>query len=282
MRNKILKAINEAVLNALSTDITDQDIDFNHSDIDTNGLTIAYSLNDIQKCLGIDLKMCDSSNILTLILNDNTEISLHQFTNQTVKYIRIHANKETNMHEIILSINDISFKCTWLTSANMCTRISNNFIDDDCINCNSKFNEIPSSKKLLLADFDGVRHTYNNIDIIYNDRNIKRYPALDYCREYCKNDANYYSYMPAYGEIAFLYKWNGLISEIQKYVNAQYPLYLEKYAWWTSTEKDSLCAYTINTGEPAYEIKYNDHNYNYNYTIRKDVRVLPLFKKRLA
>jgi len=44
LADKYKKAVNENNMNILSTDISDQDIDFNHSDIENTGVEKLYSL----------------------------------------------------------------------------------------------------------------------------------------------------------------------------------------------------------------------------------------------
>jgi len=83
MKEKIIKAISEGLMNALSTDITVHDIDFNHDDID-NEYILHISIEDLydtfKECNGniFSIKY-DTTDAVSLILYGGQEISLYEY-----------------------------------------------------------------------------------------------------------------------------------------------------------------------------------------------------------
>jgi len=110
MKDKILNAINKGLLNVLSTDIQDQDIDFNNADIDNEYIPeiTLEELYEIYKECNLFTAKYNTKNALSLILNDDSEISLFEYTDDmNPLFIKI-TNKELHNgnNDILIYIPD--------------------------------------------------------------------------------------------------------------------------------------------------------------------------------
>jgi len=86
MKNKILKAIDKGLMNVLSTDIEDQDIDFGNARINNEyvppiSIEELYDIYWYQDSLLIFQMKYDTKNAVSLILEGGAEISLYEYNN---------------------------------------------------------------------------------------------------------------------------------------------------------------------------------------------------------
>jgi len=83
MKEKILNAINKGLMNALSTDIEDQNIDFDHAAVD-NEYICEISLKELYHIFrknndDIFVTRYNTTNSMSLILDNGQEISLYEY-----------------------------------------------------------------------------------------------------------------------------------------------------------------------------------------------------------
>jgi len=268
MKNKIINAINKGLMNVLSTDIEDSNIDFDGPVIDNE-----YAIQDINIVKqymdrGDDIFKLNTAGCLTLILDDGSEIPLRDYEKakddgHEVVFINMKACKANGFCDILLHINLKIDSQPFLMSAYVCDMTAKGFDNSECITF------IPDSEELT-NDFNGYRHTYYNRDIMTNNRPKNYYKAFEYCKN-IKTLPGYKGYMPSSGQMKFLMKYfmliNFLVLNITDNNDLEYLHTTDNY--WTSTENSY--SYTIVASWPVLQSAHK---------VYADAKVLPVFIRK--
>jgi len=90
----------------------------------------------------------------------------------------------------------------------------------------------PDCLELANKDFDGYKHTYNNLNI---HDNYEHYPALEYCIDYNNKFTDYECYLPAKGELKFLFDICPLVNYLLFNISGE-KLYFSNQGHLSSTE----------------------------------------------
>jgi len=269
MKEKILKAIDKGLMNVLSTDITDQDIDFNHNDIDNDMSGVPVDIDELYAIFMNDesgiFGLYDTKNAISLILSGNKEISLYEYTDgMKPLFLKISNRKlkETG-NEILIYIpeNHCTEKTVW--------QLQTTAVLPKEMTIQSKHKN-PDFDKEIDANLDG----YGNCILLNQYKKTKKLPALQHCMDLHKY--GYDGYLPSAGQMKILYRYIKMINYIFEYigstaVNINDIKNIYDCIWWTSNECSSEdCAYVINYYGDIIAKKKPYHKYN----------VLPLFAKK--
>lgn len=210
--NKIYEAVQNGIMNALSTDIQDYDIDFNTADINNEykyEITIDELLDMVSKSPS-DMFCYNTGNAIRFILNGGTEISLHEYdkNKDTVQFIKL-------MNPSVYNGSVIIHKDLFMDLDGLAWQYKNpikTFVRSDII-------PVRDNSDKIYNDFNGYLHTYFNKNIQYvsdipgnmfTDNN----PAFQYIDNI--NIPGYRAYMPATGELLLLFKYLPLINYLLK------------------------------------------------------------------
>jgi len=279
MKNKILKAINNGLMNVLSTDIEDKDIDWDIPRADDSILPPVHSLKQMEHFIDISFYLCDATDVVYLVLDDGSEFPLHKFTNQNVDFIVFKASPEVGPHDIVIH-NNLVLSATmkqWVSTHQFVSAISRNYDDSDCIahSLQDKYG-YEHILNILKDDINGYEHTYFNKNIKYNTKNIDKCPALAYCWQIGTVNG-YQAYLPAIGELLFIHKYMHIINEILLFLHSDEILIEDnryKHSFWSSTDESAGIVWTLKNGFVRATDKY------LKYRIERDnCKVLPMYKK---
>ncbi|WQJ53787.1 MAG: hypothetical protein [Wendovervirus sonii] len=187
----------------------------------------------------IDLSWVNTKNALSFILEDDSEILLHEYDNQNVKFIKfinVHAYHDLGVcdHPIIIHKN-LEFE-KWVPWNRTKPNKKNFWLSD-----NKSFDE-------ALIDFDGYEHTYENTNIEYGEETYSNYPAIYQCINNF-DFPGYKAYLPAMAELRFIGECyqEVFLQYLLKMIHSSQEEYFEmhKDIWWSSSEysydKVTLC-----------------------------------------
>jgi len=265
LKNKILHGINEAVYNVLSTDINDQDIDFNQPGIDNN-FVHALTLDEIYMLFMKNPESIFATNQLNssdiaLILDNDTVVSLSEYNYSTMHpvFLKI-TNKELTEtgNEILIMLKNklgIDKKQWQVSNRGLLFEIQ----DDEYLITDSK---------AAINDFNGYD---NSQRMLYKMRSqLRRIPAVKHCKNIKSPIPGYKGYLPTAGQLFIINKYINMITYILD--NLHLPdiqLFWKGHVWWSSTERDRLYAWTM----------YDSYIRPGTACKNEVFDVLPLFKK---
>jgi len=271
MKTKILNAIDKGVMNALTTDISDQDIDFNSNDIN-NEYLYKVTIDELYDIFtankeGIFQKY-DTKNAISLILDDNSEISLYEYKeSDKVCFIKL-SNKELKRtdNEILIYVPEkhcipekhLEFQMHYkqlLPDDYLIKLQDNNY--EECFDKAGK-------------DLYGYRNTRMEIISLLNDYQERGpAPAFEYCLK--TNICMYNAYLPACGQMKILVDYIDILNYVLMKIHAK-PLNLENNRYMTSSESSNVNIWLMGYGNIG------------NYYKDEEYTVLPLFttKKLLS
>jgi len=288
MKEKILKAIDKGLMNVLSTDIEDQNIDFEHDDINSeysHFLTIDelrdmfYEDNDsIFKPLG------NTKSALSLILEDGKEISLFEYNadknpvfikisndmlakNDGVIYIDVNGNHQISSD--LPWINDNIF-CRWKLLPEKYFQKIGDYPEK--YDFNGYNNCMQIMQTINDPDFEG----YDRLKRFGYNRHMELHaPAVEYCMGIESPIFGYEGYLPSAGQMFMLKSYIYMINHVLKHIGCESIDFgdsksknSDEYVWWTSSEMDGDYAYVMKMfGDIRREPKTCHH------------KVLPFFKQ---
>jgi len=225
LTNKVLNAINTGLLNVLSTDIDDKDIDFDKPDID-NEYIPEISIDDLFSMYNenngdIFDKKYDTTNAISLILKDNTEISLYEYDENDNEiypvFIKI-SNKELQKgnNEILIYL------------------LENNLISKKMVWQEQQWQILPDV--YLIEDFETASNDFSGYGNSMNLMKYKKYhtlPALEYCVSLYRQ--GYQGYLPSTGQLQVMSKYLNMINSVITEIGYD-KLELNQGIYWTSDE----------------------------------------------
>jgi len=233
MKKKILEAIDNAVYNVLSTDITDQDIDFSQSDIDCEYIP-KISVDELYDLFNknhedIFNTKLDTTEALSIVLYDGTEISLCELDELLIPPIFIKLSSDTLRQadsEILIYIGYNHF----ISHENykMFTIFDKNIQDP-------KFFVYESN---IMDNVSGYINCRRMLKILKDTDMEECSPVLKRCNELdsCIEMKGYSCYIPSAHQLLTIFKYLPMINYVfSKMYNVE-QIRLDKHFWWTSTE----------------------------------------------
>jgi len=196
-------------MNVLSTDITDQNIEFEHDNID-NEYIQEISLEDMYDIfkkdnISVFTTKYNTMNAISLVLDNGAEISLYEYEkNMNPLFLKISNNDLRKEHaEILIYMPEnhlMTEKIVWQT---IYKQIQSNIY---------VINDIKFGDTIAEYDFDGYGNCQRISKIVKDNPELGEIPAIDYCMK--QNIHGYKGYLPAMGQLRVIADYRELINYI--------------------------------------------------------------------